>query len=566
MTTLAELTAALFSGAVAIGAPADGAGSDRTGAGGKGAGSDGSGSDGAAAPQITWVRVMRARVPAFDALEAGDLAIVPEATLAVVAPGRDERLQLIDACRAARIAGVLLVDQDQRPAPNVELGEPAADGGAFTDLAAGLARAGLPGIRVGPADVAALERSIIGYLVTGGAELERQAAALESHLERLALAGGGPAALVAAIASHFGRAVALEGRRGDPLALHAPAELPDSALDAIRYQSRPRGPVALRVALPAAGAAQDGGSGRLTVRSSGAVESAGGVAHAAGPEGAAAQGGGLVLLGARPPSDLERVAVGRIAGLLALELSRDEAVRRARDVARRAEALPSAGPPWVVLLTRQRVPEEADDAAEALERREANRRELRLIAPARRLALRGDADSLEIRAVLAVDPLDGPDPLGLETAGRIAAFLGRVVAVSRPFGSVGDRPTAEAEARAALEAAETLTGGGPVAQAALLPTYRMLGALHHLGDGERLAQVLLEPLSTGRPDVQREHIATLRALLEHGGPGEAAMALGVHRNTVTYRLRRIESITGWNLADPDVRLAVLIALRFVQNR
>ena len=69
---------------------------------------------------------------------------------------------------------------------------------------------------------------------------------------------------------------------------------------------------------------------------------------------------------------------------------------------------------------------------------------------ARRLALRGDADSLEIRAVLAVDPLDGPDPLGLETAGRIAAFLGRVVAVSRPFGSVGDRPTAEAEARAGI--------------------------------------------------------------------------------------------------------------------
>jgi len=537
MTTLAELTAALFSGAVAIGAPADGAGSDRTGAGGKGAGSDGSGSDGAAAPQITWVRVMRARVPAFDALEAGDLAIVPEATLAVVAPGRDERYQLIEACGAARIAGMLLVDQERRATPEVEPPDPAADGAAFADLAAGLARAGLPGVRVGPADVAALERSIIGYLVTGGAELERQAAALESHLERLALEGGGPAALVAAIASHFGRAVALEGRRGDPLALHAPAELPDSALDASRYQSRPRGPVALRVPLPAAGAAQDVGSG-----------------------------GGLVLLGARPPSDLERVAVGRIAGLLALELSRDEAVRRARDVARRAEALPSAGPPWVVLLARQRVSEEADDAAAALERRESNRRELRLIAPARRLALRGDADSLEIRAVLAVDQPDGPDPLGLATAGRIAAFLGRVVAVSRPFGAVGDRPTAEAEARAALEAAETLSGGGPVAQAALLPTYRMLGALHHLGDGERLARALLEPLSVGRADVQREHIATLRALLEHGGPGEAAMALGVHRNTVTYRLRRIESITGWNLADPDVRLGLLIALRLVQNR
>lgn len=525
MTTLAELTAALFPGAEIIGT---------VGA-----------SKAAEAPQVTWVRVMRARVPAFDALEAGDLAIVPEATLAVVAPGRDERLQLIDACRAARISGMLLVAQERRAAPGVEPLVAGGDGAAFADLAAGLARTGLPGVRIGPADVAALERSVIGFLVTGGAELERQAAALESHLERLALEGGGPAALVAAIASHFGRAVALEGRRGDPLALHAPAELPDSALDASRYQSRPRGPVALRVPLPAAGAAQDSGGGTWL--------------HAA-------SGGGLVLLGARPPSDLERVAVGRIAGLLALELSRDEAVRRARDVARRAEALPSAGPPWVVLLARQRVPEEADDATEALERRESNRRELRLIAPARRLALRGDADSLEIRAVLAVDQPGESDPLGLATAGRIAAFLGRIVAVSRPFEAVGDRPTAEAEARAALEAAEALAGGGPVAQAALLPTYRMLGALHHLGDGERLARALLEPLSVGRADVQREHIATLRAVLEHGGPGEAAMTLGVHRNTVTYRLRQIESITGWNLAEPDVRLGLLIALRLVQNR
>ena len=523
MTTLAELAAALFPGAEIIGT-----------AGASNAGE---------AAQVTWVRVMRARVPAFDALEAGDLAIVPEATLAVVAPGRDERLQLIEACRAARIAGMLLVDQEQRDGSDVEP-HGSADGGAVADLAAGLAHAGLPGVRVGPTDVAALERSVIGFLVTGGAELERQAAALESHLERLALEGGGPAALVAAIASHFGRAVALEGRRGDPLAVHAPAELPDSALDASRYQSRPRGPVALRVPLPSAGAGQGSGGGTGLP---------------------AASGGGLVLLGARPPSDIERVAVGRIAGLLALELSRDEAVRRARDVARRAEALPSAGPPWVVLLARQRVPEEADDATEALERRESNRRELRLLAPARRLALRGDANSLEIRAVLAVDQPGGADPLGLATAGRVAAFLGRIVAVSRPFEALGDRPTAEAEARAALEAAEALSGCGPVAQAALLPTYRMLGALHHLGDGERLARALLEPLSVGRADVQREHIATLRAVLEHGGPGEAALALGVHRNTVTYRLRRIESITGWNLAEPDVRLGLLVALRLVQN-
>ena len=40
------------------------------------------------APPIAWIRVMRARVPAFDALEPGDLAIVPAAALAVVEIGR----------------------------------------------------------------------------------------------------------------------------------------------------------------------------------------------------------------------------------------------------------------------------------------------------------------------------------------------------------------------------------------------------------------------------------------------------------------------------------------------
>ncbi|MEO7664759.1 MAG: helix-turn-helix domain-containing protein, partial [Candidatus Limnocylindrales bacterium] len=204
----------------------------------------------------------------------------------------------------------------------------------------------------------------------------------------------------------------------------------------------------------------------------------------------------------------------------------------------------------------------------AVTRRQANRRELQLLAPARRLALRGDADSLEIRAVMAVDPPAGPDPEGRALATRIAAFLGRTVAISRPFGSVAERPAAEGEARATFEAAEGLpsTATGTVAAAARLPVYRLLGALHHLGDGERLAAALLEPLLRGRPDVRREHLATLRALLDRAGVGEAAKALGVHRNTIAYRVRRIEAVTGWDLDDPDLRVAVSIALRLVQDR
>jgi DNA-binding PucR family transcriptional regulator len=72
-------------------------------------------------------------------------------------------------------------------------------------------------------------------------------------------------------------------------------------------------------------------------------------------------------------------------------------------------------------------------------------------------------------------------------------------------------------------------------------------------------------LLDSRPDVRREHLATLRALLDRGGVNEAAGALGVHRNTVAYRARRIEALTGWRLSDPELRLPLALAVRLVQD-
>jgi PucR family transcriptional regulator, purine catabolism regulatory protein len=504
VTDLAALHAAILPAAVEVGAP-----TGRT-------------------ATITWVRLMRARVPAFDALESGDLAIVPAAALDVVAPGEDDIRAFAAACADASVSGVLLASHESGPAD-----APAALSGSdpLMRLAGALAEVGVPALLVPRADPTALERSVIGFLVTQGAELDRQAALLETRLERMAIDGGGPEALVGAIATFLGRAVALEGRRGDALAVHAPPEVADAATAVTRYHARPRQAVALRFALPAAG-------GRA---------------------------GSIALLGDRPVGELERVSVARIAGLLALELSRDEAVRRARDQARRSDALPPAGPPWVVLLSRQRAPGAEDDTPEARERREAARHEIRLIAPARRLILRGDADSLEIRAVLAVDPAGGADPEGLSIVTRIAAFLDRPVAVSRPFSTPVDRPAAEAEARTTLESAERLVDGPSVARASLLPVYQLLVALHNLPDAERMARTLLAPILVGREDVRRERLATLRALLDHGTASGAADALGVHRNTIRYRLHRIEEVSGWRLSDPEVRLALGVALRFVHD-
>lgn len=490
MTDLATLAADLLPGAQLAGPPAAG----RT---------------------IAWVRVMRSRVPAFDALDPGDLVIAPATALAVVAPGAPELATLASALASAPVSGVVLVAADEQ-------------GGGVAAAADAFVAAGLPTLRVPRTDPQELERSLVGYIVARGAELERQATLLESELRRRALEGSGVAALVAIVSGFLGRAVALEAARGSAVVVHAPADAPASASAAARYHGRGRvgDPVALRVPLPSA----------------------------AGAEGA------LAVLGAEPPSELVRVTLPRVAGLLALELAREEAIQGAAERARRAEPMPGAGPPWMVVLARQREPGPEDDAPAARERREQIRRELRLLAPARRLALRGDADSIEIRLVLAGEPQEA-----WTLAEQVRGVLGRPIAASRPFASPADRPAAEAEARATLEAALALDAPPPIARADRLPVYRMLGAVHKLPDGPRLAAAVLEPLLSARPDVGRERLETLRALLAYGSVGEAAAALGIHRNTVAYRLRGIEAATGWRLADPQLRLPLSVALELVQD-
>jgi hypothetical protein len=268
--------------------------------------------------------------------------------------------------------------------------------------------------------------------------------------------------------------------------------------------------------------------------------------------------GSLLLLGDAPVGELERVATERAAALLALELSRDAAVQRARETARRSEALPADGPPWVALVARQAGREGEDEAGQ----REAFRAELRLLASSRRLTLRGDSESLEFRLVAAAD---ASDPQGLAIAARIAGLLRRIVAVSRPFAEAAGRQVAEADARATLEAAERYATAPPVVRADRVAAYRLLGNLHNLPDGPGLARALLGPLLAGRPALVAERLETLRVVLDRPGLAEAAAVLGVHRNTIAYRIRRIESLGGWDLQDPELRLSLAVAVRIVQR-
>jgi hypothetical protein len=52
---------------------------------------------------------------------------------------------------------------------------------------------------------------------------------------------------------------------------------------------------------------------------------------------------------------------------------------------------------------------------------------------------------------------------------------------------------------------------------------------------------------------------------DHAGLAEAAAALGIHRNTLSYRVTRIEQRTGWRLSDAALRFSLAIAVRLVQS-
>jgi PucR C-terminal helix-turn-helix domain len=79
---------------------------------------------------------------------------------------------------------------------------------------------------------------------------------------------------------------------------------------------------------------------------------------------------------------------------------------------------------------------------------------------------------------------------------------------------------------------------------------------------ERLAERQLAPLRSLADGPRRKLEATLRAWLDYRGrPEEVAHHLGVHPQTVRYRLNQLRELFGRRLEDPEERLALSLALR-----
>ncbi|WP_405978454.1 PucR family transcriptional regulator [Streptomyces sp. NBC_00158] len=142
-----------------------------------------------------------------------------------------------------------------------------------------------------------------------------------------------------------------------------------------------------------------------------------------------------------------------------------------------------------------------------------------------------------------------------------AAGGGSVTAgLSDPVRALAELPAAWAQATAAARAAAAQPGLGPVAQWAGIGPYRMLAALGAGPADDPATRDLLGP-------AHRELARTAEVFLDCAGQaGRAAAELGIHRQTLYYRLGRVEQLTGLDLDLGEDRLLLHMALKAARLR
>ncbi|GAA0998462.1 helix-turn-helix domain-containing protein [Acrocarpospora macrocephala] len=137
-----------------------------------------------------------------------------------------------------------------------------------------------------------------------------------------------------------------------------------------------------------------------------------------------------------------------------------------------------------------------------------------------------------------------------DVARRVQDMYGTATGVGAPRQDAADAWESWREALGALRVAEARKI--PIAYWDDLGVYRYLVKLPH----SELAALAAEAAPLG------ELAATVECYLDHGGHvQETAAALGVHRQTLYYRLGRAAEATGLNLADGRDRLVLHLALK-----
>jgi DNA-binding PucR family transcriptional regulator len=159
--------------------------------------------------------------------------------------------------------------------------------------------------------------------------------------------------------------------------------------------------------------------------------------------------------------------------------------------------------------------------------------------------------------------LSGPSGVDMERLAVVrldaTAYPDVMVAVGEPaVGIEGFRATHTQASSARRVATITRRPPGPVTRFATVELQAIVSA--SLDQVREFVQRELGPLAAS-DDATARLAATLRAYLdEHASRSRAAVRLGVHENTIRYRIRQVEELLGRSVEDDTLNLRVALAV------
>ncbi len=508
--------------------------------------------------EVTWATRPAPSPPAFGHLRGGELVLLTAKALQSV----DERLTLEGAIRQLAAAGVSAI----------------AFAGRITASARSAADAAtLPLLQLpADADLAMLERETSHLIAERRREAHRQGLEAGRRLMELAIAGESLAVVARTLAEMARRSTVIEGRDGRILAIGGSETITPEHLATLLDRGRPALALWLRTSAVASPAepptttvdldqhrkrvvapifGQDGLLGLLSLLLPGKQES---------PEDALLASRGAAACAVVLARERAAAAARQELALNVLDEILDGALQSEVSLLQQARRLGhDLEAPHAVIVARldQRAgtnavrPRDGRWAVfeETLARHGARRlwrirhNQVEIVWPV--------ADKREATAAAQLLFEDArrrlPDGAGMD----VSMGLGRVGSGLR-----GIRQSYH-EAKQALTMGRRLHGPGRLTRFDDLGVYRLLFAAQDLPELRTFHDEALGPLIEYDRENGADLIRTLEAFFAaRCGPKEAAALLGVHRNTVLYRLERIRELTRLDLDDADVRLRLHLAL------
>jgi purine catabolism regulator len=499
--------------------------------------------------RVEWATTLRTRPPAFEAIKGGEMALVPVASIRLL----DERLDLADVMTGLAEKGGVAV---------------AVVGDASPGSLGVAERRHMPLLRLPDGvHVTEIQQSVVRFIVEQRTVLHERAQLLQMELMQLALGGAGADAIVARLGEVTGRVVAWHDAAGRLRSV-------TGQLPAVVREALGNGEELLRwvagQAVPAADPpVNEFGLPRGRTRL---------VAPIPGRDGVH---GFVSLIGEEHElGQIDRVGVARGASACAIELDRERAVLRARDdlegelvaallegsygsevgATERARRLGfDLGGHFGVLVVRSH-----NSGAAALDTLiVAARRCLARSAPGSLVAAH-DGAACVILPEPATDAVDHARLVAEALRADCAAALREevLVGVGRSRSGPQGVRQSQREAEHALRISARLKTPRAVATFADLGLHRLLVAMTQHAEMDDFYQQTAGALVAYDDRTGSGLMETLDAFFHsHGSPTDTAHRLHLHRNTVLYRLRRIEEIGGLRLDDPATRLNLHLCLR-----